>query len=222
MLKSLLPVRPLGRLLLAAAVAVGMSTAAQAGTGWLNTYAVIWNGTADTVYSLGDQGGGTPGPISGTSVGAFNGANLGTFNTGYTLYLNSQISAWADGGDAYSQMSLYYRVYSSTPGSFTQDNVNSIDNIGGNDFRGVADDNNLSALPNGSYTLDVYLSRSHTWTGGGPYTTYLNTLGDTAGVVPTGNYFTANFEVVPEPSTYALLGVGTAFALWQLRRRRKA
>lgn len=28
------------------------------------------------------------------------------------------------------------------------------------------------------------------------------------------------FEVVPEPQTWALLGLGTAFALWQIRRRR--
>jgi hypothetical protein len=30
-----------------------------------------------------------------------------------------------------------------------------------------------------------------------------------------------NLSVVPEPSTYALLGLGTAFGLWQLRRRKR-
>lgn len=30
-----------------------------------------------------------------------------------------------------------------------------------------------------------------------------------------------NLSVVPEPSTYALLGLGAAFGLWQIRRRKK-
>lgn len=211
-------------LLIAAVASIALSSASFAGTGWLNTYAYTWNGIVDTTYTLGNQGGGFPSSITGTPVGAFNGANLGTFNTGYTLFLNSAISAWADGGDAYTNFSLWYRVYSGTPsGSFTQVSASSIDNIGGNDWRGFATGVNLGGQANGTYTVETYLSRSHTWDAGagGPYTTYLSTTGDTAGVVPTSNYFTATYEVIPEPSTYALLSLAAAgLGAHVLRRRR--
>lgn len=199
--------------------ALVFSSGALADTGWLNSYAKFWDGSADSYYTLINIG--NPNPISGTSLGALP-ASLGTFELGYTLYLNAEISAWADGGDAYSQMALYYRVYESTPGSFTTDNVDSINNISGNDWRGVAEGNNLSGLGVGTYTLDFYVSRSHTWDAGagGPYTTYLNTTGDTAGAVPTSNFFSTTFEVVPEPGTMALFGIG--MAALAVARHRKA
>lgn len=217
------------KFLIAAVASIAVSSASFAGTGWLNTYAYTWNGIVDTTYTLGNQGAGTPPSITGAPVGAFNGANLGTFNTGYTLFLNSAISAWADGGDTFSNFSLWYRVYSGTPsGSFTQVSASSIDNIGGNDWRGFATGVNLGGQAIGTYTVETYLSRTHTWTGGA-YTTYLATIGDTGGgvvpnnVPPTSDYFTATFDVVPEPSTYALLSLAAAgfgAHVWRRRRRR--
>jgi hypothetical protein len=215
-----------------AAAMVTLAICAQvvhAGTGWLSSYNYTWNGVGDTTYTLPATGVpvNNPSSTTGAPVGSFNGANLGTFNTGYTLFLNAAISAWADGGDAFSNFSLWYRVYSGTPtGAFTQVSTSSINNIGGNNFRGFASGVDLGGRVNGTYTVETYLSRTHSWSGGS-YTTYLTTIGDTGGgvvpnnVPPTSNYFTATYEVIPEPSTYALLSLAAlGFGAHVIRRRR--
>ena len=203
-----------------AVLAVGAVFAAQAAfadTGWLASYAYVWDGTDDTVYTLN---GGFPDAVAGTPVGAFDDADLGTFNLGYTLFLNAEISAWADGGDEFTDLSLWYRVYDNTPGAFAQQSSSSIDNFGGNDWRGIATGVDLGGLGVGEYTVDIYVSRSHTWDAGtgGPFTTYLNTTGDTGGSEPTGDFFSASFEVIPEPGTMGLLVIGLLGAAG-LRRR---
>ena len=189
-----------------------------ASTGWLSSYNYTWNGINDTTYTL--NGGNNPASTTGTPVGAFDGANLGTFNTGYTLFLNSAISAWAYGGDTYSNFSLWYRVYSGTPtGSFTQVSASSIDNIGGNNFRGFASGADLGGRANGTYTVETYLSRTHTWDGGSQIN-YLLTSGNTTSI-PSSNYFTATYQVIPEPSTYALLTLAAGgLGAHVIRRRR--
>jgi len=214
-----------------ATVSVSSETTAVAATGWLQSYNYTFF-TQDTSYTLGSAAGGYPPSVNGTVVGAFNGANLGSYDwsSGSDLFLNSAISAWADGGDTYSNFSLWYRVFSGTgagSGSFTQVSASSINNIGGNDFRGFATGVNLEQAAEdigvqGTYTVQAYLSRAHTWSGGGPYTTYWTTTGDTGGVVPTGNYFSATYVATPEPSTYVMAAFAAACCGFQWLRRRRS
>lgn len=193
------------------AVALFAAQGAMANTGWNNSYLNVTSG-GTTWYDLNgaDQG-----------AGNFNGANLGSFSLGYSLTLGSEINAFADGGDTFSTMSLYYRI---DGGSWTEVADNTIDNIGGTNFRGITTGADLGGLGVGGHTVEAYVSRSHTWSGGGPYTTYLNTTGDVGGgvepadVPPAANFFAASFTVVPEPATMALFGMGLA-GLMVARRR---
>jgi hypothetical protein len=212
------------KLLTAAVLSVAFSLhTAQADTGWLFSYAFVWNGSADTFYDLNG---------TGNQPENFNGANLGQFNTtdlGGTLFLNAEINAFANGGDVFSDFSLWYRIgpTGNVTGSFTQAAAPLIFSTGGDDWRGVPSGVNLlDGRSAGTYDVQIYLSRQHSWSGGA-YTTYLNTTGDIGGgvdpnsVPPTNDFFTASYEVIPEPSTYALLSLAAAgLGAHVLRRRR--
>lgn len=196
------------------AVAILAAQGVMANTGWNNSYVNLTSG-GTTWYDLNgnDQ-----------VDGPFDGADLGTFNLGYSLTLGSEINGFANGGDVFSEMSLYYRV---NGGSWNQTTDNTVANVSGDNFRGETSGADLGGLGVGTHTVELYVSRSHTWDAGagGPYTTYLNTTGDIGGgvepgdVAPTADFFTATFTVVPEPATMALFGMGLA-GLMVARRRR--
>lgn len=196
-----------------AALVIAMLAAgnAMANTGWAagGSYAYLNDGGGNDYYDLDVD----------SSNPAFTG-NLYTFNPGYSLTLNAEINAFANGGDTFTEMSLWYRV---NGGAFTEVADNSLVNTGGDNFRGEPTGVDLSGYGAGTHTIELYLSRSHTWSGGGPYTTYLNSTGDTGGGIPDGtppvdNFFGATFTVVPEPATMALFGMGLA-GLFIARRR---
>jgi len=197
------------RKLLVAVAALTMAVSAMAGTGWLDSYVYMNDGVGDTWYDL--QGAGQPG-------GKFNGADLGIFQQNGQLWLNSEINAWANLGDTYNYMSLYWRL--GTSGGYTEQQDATLDNPGGgNNWRGITPSVNLlTGLTPGTYTIQVYAERSHSWGGGGPYITRVDVDGDTGGGA-VDNPFAATFDVIPEPTTLALVGLGIAGLLVYRRRR---
>lgn len=209
MLKSLIPVRPLGRLLLATVAVVGMSSLAHAATGFFgNIYIVAGNGTNTFYQASGTPDGFNPQLSSG----------WGTLNQGDAFQIKGfEINTWNDNGSSVTHMNLIWSV-----DNFVTSNQLTLTpetSVSGNDklwqmttgTQSLLTNNGRGALSNGSYTFQAYFEG---------YTNAVNTAGNIFNPGGGANY-SASFSVVPEPSTYALLGLGAAFGLWQIRRRKK-
>jgi len=186
------------KLLLAAVVAVAFSTApSPAAVGWFDDYVTVSiNGGSAQYYWIGSN------PSFGTE---FNGANFGSLNT---LTFGVDMKYWADGGDTRTGGSLFVSINSGPSTEYVWNHAS----IGGNDYQGtlpVTTINVTQGLANGAHTVAVW---AKTWGVGGD--SWLSNGG--------ANY-TANFTVIPEPSTYALLALGgLAMGGYMMRRRHRA
>lgn len=187
---------------------------ANAATGVFGSYLQVNTGST-TVYELQDY--------SAPDLTDFQGLDLGDFTTGSTLQI-SNASALTfkniGAGDDVTGASLFYRVYSGSPTSFTSavlnfgSNATAVD-LGGSTFTGGGDQewrglaggniNLLSGITtNGTYSVEVYIQA---------FTNQGDRFSNNG-----GSNFIATFDVVPEPSK-ALFGMVGLFGLF-LRRRR--
>lgn len=197
--------------LLACLVMFGFVFGASADVGWVNSYVYVWPGADPDVWY----------DLNGSDQGAnFHGADLGAYALAGSLFLNSQLNAWADGDDYYgaTSFSLYYRVYAEgdTPPGWSHSDSTSISGTGGNNWQAYTPGVNiLNGLTAGNYLVDVFAYKIHYWdtAGGGSWEERIWRDG------VDNQAYTAEFQVIPEPATLSLLGLGLV-ALAKFRRRR--
>lgn len=196
--------------ILACLVLFGWVAEVSANTGWNNSYVYVWPGADPDIWY----------DLNGSDQGQnFHGADLGLFTQLGSLYLNSQLNAWADDGDFYTDMSfsLYYRVYETgdTPPGWSSSQSVSITDLGGNNWQGYTPGVNiLEGLTAGSYSVDVFAYKIHFFdVNPEPWEERIWRDG------VDGQPYTAEFQVIPEPATLGLLGLGLA-AIAGFRRRR--
>lgn len=199
-------------LMLALGALLSLTATSPAATGIFGSYVEIWNGATSTIYK-GENF---------SSVANFQGATLGSYNISDTLLIgNSQIDTFKNGGGDVFGGEMQYRVYKTgnTPGTFNtqpysfQANATYTD-LGGMSITGFGDqawgntnDINLLSLAvsgNGEYTIELFFKAT-------------SNEGDKFSN-NGGNNFKATFNLIPEPSTYALVAVGLC-GLVLLRRR---
>lgn len=190
---------------------LGWVAAASAAVGWNSSYVYIWPGADPDIWY----------DLNGSDQSEnFHGADLGAFAISGSLFLNAQLNAWADGDDYYTATSfaLYYRVYETgdTPPGWSYSQSVSISSQGGNNWQGYAPGVNiLQGLGAGSYSVEVFAYKIHYWdtAGGGSWEERIWEGG------VDNQPFTAEFQVIPEPGTLGLLGLGLG-VLARARRRR--
>ena len=216
------------KLLLAVAVIAAAfllaSNSVQAATGIFGGYVTI----GGTKYkSSSTYGGGEP------TLGA---ASLGSFAIGGSLVLSAaETFTFQNSGHSTFAGALAYRVRLSTtpkstnPGDYTfQDMGNGVD-IGNGDekfeFTGGTFNllGGLAPVSPTTYSIDI-VHKVGAFEGGSNFERLASISNPNPGSTSWGaiNAFTATYTVVPEPSTYALLGLGAIAIFSYAVRRRKS
>lgn len=187
-----------------------LASSAFAATGVFGGYIVLsLNGGASTFYKLENPNDNITPPFSNVNFGIFNPSLGQTF-----VLTGGEADTFKNGASNVTGAFLNYRIYptGSPSGTFTGLNLPFNADLGGGDQKWQATGGNtslLTGLPNGNYTLEVYVN-SNTNEGD----QYLNN---------GGFNYSATFSVVPEPSSFALLAAPALFGAWfVVRRRRRA
>lgn len=164
------------------------------------------NGLGNTFYDLN--------PPANTLQPDFNGTFLGTFDpsAGQSLVLTGgEFNTFQDNGDNVASVNLNYRITLGAPtGNFSSFSIDFISQAGNDKFWQTTDENVvvLSGLAPGTYSFQVFGSADTT---AGPRFYSDN-----------GNNYTATFTIVPEPSSFALLGGPALLGAWMFIRRRRS
>jgi len=172
-------------------------------------------------------GAGAQAGVAGGSLGFANSGNATTLATAITANLYHSFTLTPSSGfelnisgvtynaDASSTTSTFnFNLLSSVTGFTSSDSLGSFSVINGGNASGTINLSGNSALQGVDSTIEfrIYVSRS----AGSGTASYYADDGVNSGL------FSINGSVaaVPEPSTWALIGLGSAFMLWNLRRKR--
>jgi fibronectin-binding autotransporter adhesin len=218
----------------------GSAGLAKTGEGTLNlnhaassyTYSGTWTAQAGTLLVNTNHGGAVT-VNSATLGGTGTIGGLVTLNSGGTLTPGNSVGALAtmtlSNGLSLNDSSTVRMDISNTSGS--SDVISLSGTLANN---GVLELNILTAMPGGNfsntYTIFSGGAKTGSWDSvnlAGAYTGALTNNGNTwtrntgDGTLWTYDQSVGTLTVIPEPSTYALMGIGAAFILWRLRRRRQ-
>lgn len=199
-------------------------TSAQAATGIFGGYVTI----GGTKYKSSSTYGGPEPLLGAASLGSFNLGDSLILSQGETLTFQNNFHSTFAGALAY-RIRLSTAAKSTDPVAYSFIGMGDGVSIGGGDekfeFTGQTINllNGLNPVAPTAYSIDI-VHKVGAWEGGSNFERLASISNANPGSTSWGdiNAFTAEFTVIPEPSTYALLALtGAGFAAHVIRRRRR-